>query len=170
MPCFPPAAGTLLATGTSGGQAVPDLAASLCESLNNLRDRLSSLVTPVEVAQIEKDIEATLTKWGEDAAQSSLNNLNHVRQVMMAVATSAAAIADRDHRYTHRFKQLTERLRSAARVHDIETMRRSVIDSASEMKTSRWSSSTSQNRPSCTSTRWFCDTRSQSLTANPPAR
>ncbi len=127
--------GTLLATGTSGGQAVPDLADSLCENLNNLRDRLSSLVTPGEVAQIEEDIEAALTKWGEDAVQSSLNNLNQVRQVMMAVATSAAAIADRDLRYTHHFKQLTERLRSAARVRDIETMRRSVIDSASEMKT-----------------------------------
>jgi diguanylate cyclase (GGDEF)-like protein len=126
---------TLLATGKSGGQAVPDLAASLRESLNSLRERLSSLVTPAEVAHIEEDIEAALSRWGEDAVQSSLNNLNQVREVMMAVAASAAAITDRDHRYTHRFKQLTERLHSVAKVHDIETIRRSVIDSASEMKT-----------------------------------
>ncbi|MGD1071645.1 MAG: GGDEF domain-containing protein [Bryobacteraceae bacterium] len=125
---------TLLAAGKSGGQAVPDLAASLRDGMNSLHDRLSALVTPAEVAHIEEDIEATLATWGKDAVQSSLDNLNRVREVMMALAASAAAIADRDHRYTDRFKQLTERLQSAAKVHDIGTMRRSVIDSASEIK------------------------------------
>jgi diguanylate cyclase (GGDEF)-like protein len=126
---------TLLAAGTSGGQAVPDLAASLRGTLNSLSERLSSVVTPSEVASIETDIEAALAGWGQEAIQSSLDNLNQVREVMMTVAASAAAIADRDHRYTHRFKELSGRLHSAAKLHDIETMRRSVIESASEMKT-----------------------------------
>jgi len=125
---------TLLATARSGGKAVPDRAASLSGSLNSLRERLCSQVTAEEVAQIEEDIETALDVWGEDAVQSSLDNLNEVRSVMMAVAASAAAIADRDHRYTDRIKRLTGRLDTAARMHNIETMRRSVIDSASEMK------------------------------------
>jgi diguanylate cyclase (GGDEF)-like protein len=125
---------TLIATAKSGGKAVPDRAANLSENLNSLRERLCSLVTPDEVAHIEKDIEAVLAGWGEEAVQSSLDNLNQVRDVMMAVAASAAAIADRDHRHTDRVKRLTERLHAAARMHNIEAMRRSVIDSASEMK------------------------------------
>ena len=125
---------TLLATAKSGGKAVPDRAAGLSESLNSLRERLGSLVTPEEVAHIEQAIEAVLAAWGEDAVQSSLDNLNQVRDVMMAVAASAAAIADRDHRHTDRVKRLTERLQTAAKMHNIEIMRRSVIDSASEMK------------------------------------
>lgn len=125
---------TLLATAKSGGKAVPDRSAGLSESLNSLRERLGPLVTPDEVAHIEKDIEAALAGWGEDAAQSSLDNLNQVRDVMMAVAASAAAIADRDDRYTHRVKRLTERLQTTAKMHSIETMRRSVLDSAAEMK------------------------------------
>ncbi len=125
---------TLLAAGKSGGRAVPQLAAALQESLDSLRERLSSLPLRDDVATIEKDIEAALVKWGEDAVQSSLENLNQIREMMMAVAASGVAIAERDHRYTHRFKELTERLQSVSKVHDIETMRRSVIDSASEMK------------------------------------
>lgn len=126
---------TLIAIGNSGGRAVPGLAASLRESLNPLHERLSSPITPGEVTHIEQDIEGALARWGEDAVQSSLDNLNQVREAMMAMAASAAAIADRDHRYTDRFTQLGERLHSVAKVHDIETMRRSVVESASEMKT-----------------------------------
>jgi diguanylate cyclase (GGDEF)-like protein len=126
---------TLLSTGKSGGQAVPHLAATLQESLNSLRARLSSAVARDEVAPVEAEIEAVLAKWGTDAVESSLANLNQIREMMMAVAASGAAIEERDHRYTHRFKKLTERLQSASKVQDIETMRRSVIDSASEMKT-----------------------------------
>jgi diguanylate cyclase (GGDEF)-like protein len=125
---------TLHATAEAGGRAVPDRAAGLSEKLNSLRERLSTLVTPDEVAHIGEDIEAALAGWGEDAVQSSLDNLNQVRNVMMAVAASAAAIADRDHRHTDRVKRLTERLQTAAKMHTIETMRRSVIESASEMK------------------------------------
>ena len=73
-----------------------------------------------------------LAKWGTDAV-NSLENLNQIREMMMAVAASGAAI-EREIAATDRFKRLTERLQSAAKVHDIETMRRSVIDSASEMK------------------------------------
>ena len=50
---------------------------------------------------------------------------------MMAVAASAAAIADR---YTDRVKQLTEHIQTAAKMHNTETMSRSVLDSAAEMK------------------------------------
>jgi diguanylate cyclase (GGDEF)-like protein len=114
--------------------AVPDRARSLSESMNSLRERLCSLATPDEVAHIEEEIEAVLAGWGKEAVRSSLDSLNQVRDVMMAVAASAAAIADRDHRHTDRVKRLTERLQTAAKMQNIETMRWSMIDSASEMK------------------------------------
>lgn len=127
--------GLLLSAAKSAGQAVPALAAALSQNLNALRERLGTLVTPDEVAGVQTEIEAEFAAWGEKAAQCSLENLNQIREVMMTVATSAAAIADRDHRYTDRFKDLAVKLHSAAKVNDIEAMRRSVIENAAEMKT-----------------------------------
>ncbi|HTA43210.1 MAG TPA: GGDEF domain-containing protein [Bryobacteraceae bacterium] len=125
----------LLSAAKSGGQAVPSLAAEFSRSLNALREKLGTLTTPSEVESIQTDIETEFAAWGENAAKSSLENLNQIKEVMMTVASSAAAIADRDHRYTDRFKDLASRLQTAARVNDLEKMRRSVVDSASEIKT-----------------------------------
>lgn len=125
----------LIAVAKSGGQAVPALATSFHKSLSALRERLGTATTPDEVVTIQADVESALVTWGDHAAKSSLENLNQIREVMMTVATSAASISDRDHRYTDRFKELATRLHSVARVADIETMRRSVVDSAAEMKT-----------------------------------
>jgi diguanylate cyclase len=125
---------TLIATAQSGGLAVPTLAGNFRENLNLLQRQLSSAASPSDVARLEEEIEREISQWGDAASQSSLDNLKQIREVMMAVAASAAAIAERDHRYANRFKNLTDRLQSVARLDDVASMRSSVVESASELK------------------------------------
>jgi len=124
----------LAAAAQAGGQAVPVLAKSLHDDLKAVKEQFSAGVSPGDVARLQGEIEARLSKWGEDSAQISLDNLNQIREVMMAVASSAAAIADRDDRYTKRLTNLTQRFQAVANIGDVNTMRRTVVESAAEMK------------------------------------
>lgn len=118
----------------AGSRAVPVLAESLHDDLLALQQQFSSGVSPDDVRELQGQIKARLAKWGDDSAQASLDNLNQIRDVMMAVASSAAAIANRDHRYATRLSNLQQRFQTVARITSIDAMRRTVIESAAEMK------------------------------------
>lgn len=122
-------------TVRSCSRAVPPGASGLYQILKHLRPRLGGTLTPAEIADIQQEFDGGLLKWEEKAEQISKDNVANVREIMMAVAASASAIARRDSQNTDRFNKVTEELQSIAKIDDLNAMRLSVVRSASEIRT-----------------------------------
>jgi diguanylate cyclase len=126
---------TLTAVGKAGAQAMPHLAAAFAQKLNQLRDNLSGDLTLEEVAGVQQGVDLELAQWGESAAQYSNDKAKEIKEIMVAVAATAAAVGERDQRYASQFNGLTARLQSIAKLDDLSSIRRSVVESATELKT-----------------------------------
>lgn len=125
----------LMAMAKAGAQAMPHLGANLLQKLNSLRDNVNASVSAGEMADIEQNVELELAQWGERAAQYSNDKAKEIKEIMVAVAATAAAVGERDQRYSSQFNGLTTRLQSIAKLDDLSSIRRSVVASASELKT-----------------------------------
>ncbi len=113
---------------------MPAIASGLHELLKHVKQRLSATLTPADAGEIQQEFDAGLLKWEEEAAKISKENIAHVREIMIAVASSATAIVKRDRRYSERFSKVTEELSSIGRMEDLIAIRRSVIRITSEIR------------------------------------
>jgi len=120
--------------GRAGAQALTHLGPDLRQKLSLVQEELSGDVTPDQIIQARGSIEATLTEWGETAEEYSREKTKEIKEIMVAVAATAAAVGERDQRYSSQFVLLTERLQSIAALDDLSSIRRSVLESASELK------------------------------------
>jgi diguanylate cyclase (GGDEF)-like protein len=125
----------LTAMGNAGAEAMPHLGAGLLQKLNGMRESLADNVNPDEMAAVQQGLEAELARWGESAARYSNEKANEIKEIMVAVAATAAAVGERDQRYSSQFSGLTTRLQSIAKLDDLSAIRRSVVESATELKT-----------------------------------
>lgn len=114
-------------------QVTPPLGAELSEKLNLVRANIPENVTPGELTALQQSVDLELAKWGEDAAQRFSKLEKEIKDVMIALAATAAAAGERDTRYCGQFSGLTTKLRSVARLEDLSSMRQSVLESATEL-------------------------------------
>ena len=126
---------TLTAMARAGAQAMPHLGSGLLERMGILQENLSGNVTPGELASVQQGVELQLGQWGDSAAQYSKDSAREVREMMIAVAATAEALGERDQRYSNQFSGLTTKLHSIAELEDLSSIRRSVVQSATELKT-----------------------------------
>jgi diguanylate cyclase (GGDEF)-like protein len=124
----------LTAMGKAGGQAMPHLAATLQQALNQLRESLKGEVAPADMNTVQQSLDRELAQWGASAAQYSHDKAKEVKEIMVAVAATAASVGERDQRYASQFNGLTTRLQSIAKLDDLSSIRRSVVESANELK------------------------------------
>lgn len=124
----------LASTVRSCSRAVPPLAEGLHEVLSHINQRLASTLTPPDAGDIQQEFDAGLLRWEREAEQLSKDNIAHVKEIMMAVAASASAIAKRSRRQSEQFSKVTEELTSVGRMEDLIAIRRSVIRITSEIK------------------------------------
>lgn len=122
------------AIAKAGAQAIPPLGAGLLQKLNSLRENLPLAATPDQLTTTQTEFEQELGHWGESAAQYSNNKEKEIREIMIAVAVSAEALAERDQRYASQFGGLTTRLHSIAAMEDLSTIRHSVVQSAEDLR------------------------------------
>jgi len=94
----------------AGALAIPPLGAGLLAKLNAVQENVPAQATPDQVAAARAEFEQELGQWSESAAQYSNNKEKEIRDIMIAVAVSAEALAERDHRYAGQFGGLTTRL------------------------------------------------------------
>jgi diguanylate cyclase (GGDEF)-like protein len=122
------------AIAKAGAQAIPPLGAGLLAKLNLIHEGLPREAGKEQMNAARGEFEQHLEVWGESAAQYSRDKEKEIRDIMIAVAVSAEALAERDQRYASQFGGLTTRLHSIAAMKDLSTMRRSVVQSAEEIK------------------------------------
>lgn len=125
----------LASMAKAGSLAMPHLGAGLERKLNLIRENLSVNLAPGELAEVQLGVDRELAQWGESAAQYSKDKANEIKEIMVAVAAAAAAVGERDQRYSSQFTGLATRLHSIAGLEDLSSVRRSVLASATELKT-----------------------------------
>ena len=126
---------TIRSIAEAGALAMPHLGEGLRQELGLLRESLSVDISPAKVSDLEQSIDCALAKWGESAAQFSRDKAKEIREIVVAVATTTGALGERDQRYSNRVNGLSTRLQSIARLEDLSAVRRSVLESATELKT-----------------------------------
>jgi diguanylate cyclase (GGDEF)-like protein len=122
------------AVARAGAQAIPPLGAGLLAKLNAVQENLPPQPVADQVAAAQGEFERELGLWSESAAQYSTEKEKEIRDIMIAVAVSAEALAERDQRYASQFGGLTTRLHSIAALEDLSAIRRSVLQSAEDMR------------------------------------
>lgn len=124
----------LRAMGMCGAQACPAVGSALQESLANLQASLSAQPTATVVTETEEKVEEELKKWGGEAAEYYREKANEVKEIMLVLAGTAEIMAARDQRYAGQLGKMTGRLQAAADLEDISSIRKSIVQSASILK------------------------------------
>lgn len=124
----------LLAIARAGSEATPYLGDSLHAQLKALSDALGEAAAPDRVREVHAEANRGLSEWGKTASGYLREKANEVRELMIAVANAAASTTERDQRYANRMQELTNQLQSIAKLDDLSTVRRSLTQSASELR------------------------------------
>ncbi len=114
-------------------RANPRLGGDLGKKLTLIREKLSGTITPGQLAELQQSADQELSKWGDTASQYSGDIASEIKDVMIAVAATASAVAERDERYSGQFNGLATKLQSVAKLEDLSGMRRSVLESTTQL-------------------------------------
>src|SRR5580700_497550 len=101
---------SLTAVGVGATQICPQLGETFQRDLLKLRDQLGPEAAPDAVAQTGKQVAEELRQWGETASEHLQQTARHVKEIMLIVAETAQAVAERDQRYAHQFVDFAEQL------------------------------------------------------------
>jgi diguanylate cyclase (GGDEF)-like protein len=124
----------LLAIARAAGEATPYLGPSFQQKLKGLNEGLGDAPAPDRMLDVHREADREIAAWAEEAAGYLHHKAREVKEIMIAVANAAASTSERDHRYAGRFNQLTTSLQSIARLEDLTTIRRSLVESAEELR------------------------------------
>jgi diguanylate cyclase (GGDEF)-like protein len=125
---------SLTVIGASATQICPHLGEEVQHDLLNLRDRLSTDVTPDAVAETGKQVEQELAKWGESTSTYFQQTAHDVKEIMLAVAETTQALGDRDHRFAGEFHGFAGQLAAIGNLGDLTKIRESLGKSAHQLK------------------------------------
>jgi len=124
----------LLAIARAAGEVTPHLAQSFQQKLKALNEGLGAAPAPDLMREVHREVDREITAWGKGAGGYFRDKANEVREMMIVVANAAASTTERDQRYAGRFRELTASLQSIARLEDLTSVRRSLVDRAAELK------------------------------------
>ncbi len=125
---------SLTAIGISATQICPHLGEDFQRDLLNLRDQLTPQAVPDAVAQTGQQVEEELLKWGESASEYLQQTAHDVKEIMLIVATTAQAVAERDQRYARQFGEFAEQLSAIGNLDDLSKIRQSLGKSAHQLR------------------------------------
>jgi diguanylate cyclase (GGDEF)-like protein len=109
-----------------------ELEKCLSEALRGVEEK-----SPVEVvAEAGEKVDRELLEWGRKTARHFQQKASEVKDILLAMAQTAASVGERDQRCAEQISGVTAKLRSIASLDDISEMRRSIETSAAELKTS----------------------------------
>jgi diguanylate cyclase (GGDEF)-like protein len=131
---------TKLFTATLGviGESVAEDASphslELDQSLKRLARRLAADPSEKEAAKIGRQVELELREWGKRAALDKRTIAGHVKELLVALAHAFTSVDNRNHGYSERFVELTDRFGKVANFNDLTTIRTSLVEQVKELK------------------------------------
>ncbi len=124
----------LVAIARAADEATPYLGDSFQQQLQALGEALGETPPPDRIRETHSEANREIALWSQAASGYLGEKAREVREIMIAVANAAASTAERDKRYSGRFKDLTSHLQSIAKLEDLTSVRRSLVESAAELK------------------------------------
>jgi diguanylate cyclase (GGDEF)-like protein len=125
---------SLLSMGQNGARACPVVGADLQRNLTGLEGRLHRNLTPALFEVTRKKVEDELGQWSGRTADYLKARAKDAKELLVALANTAESLGERDQRYAGQFSQFTARLRAIADLEDLNQLRASVAQRASELK------------------------------------
>ena len=125
----------LSATGAFGLEACPSLGVEFQEQLFNLQKSLEAKATPQLITETHQQFETELKRASAHAADQLKRTAEELKELIVALARTSESLGERDHRYTARFQDFTNRLHAMAKLDDLTKIRQSLVASAMELKT-----------------------------------
>ncbi len=125
----------LVAMGQSGAQACPAVGQDLQENLKTLEKRIAGDVTTPLVQELDGHVTEQLRQWGEQAAAHYKAQAAEVKELLIVLANTAAAVGERDQSYTKNLNQFTSRLKTISNLDDLTQVRASLLQQATELRT-----------------------------------
>ena len=124
----------LLAMGESGQHAVPSVGNRLNRKMSELHDALERAPTPSALDKVSEQVQSELSHWAECALQHENENERELETIMRVVGEAAATIRTKDEKYSRELGKLMSGMQSMAGLNDIAAMRKSIIDTATLLK------------------------------------
>ncbi len=118
----------LVTTGEASHLAVPDLGDNLQRKLSELAASLSIETHPELIGNANHVAQTEIVRWAEQAVQRREASERDHREIIDVMAKAVESVTERDERYAREVGNLSERLRAAAGVNDMATIRRSIIE------------------------------------------
>jgi len=125
---------SLDAMGTSAALVCPHLGEGLHTSLTALQQKLVEGASSDVVASTGNEVRNELNAWGKGTAQYLKTLTEEVKGLLLTVADSTKAVADRDQTYAKRLDAFAGTLRTIGQLDDITRIRESIQESATQIK------------------------------------
>lgn len=125
---------TLVAIARSGAQACPAVSQDLQATSRTLEKRLGADVTPAVMQKVNQQLADQLQRWGEQASAHYKTQAAEVKELLIAMAQTAAAVGERDQSYTQNLNQFTTRLKTISNLDDLTQVRASLVQQATELR------------------------------------
>ncbi len=124
----------LSATGAFGLEACPSLGVEFQEQLFNLQKSLEAKATPQLITETHQQFENELKRASAHAADHLKRTAAELKELIVALARTSESLGERDHRYTARFQDFSNRLHALSKIDDLSKIRQSLVESARELK------------------------------------
>jgi diguanylate cyclase (GGDEF)-like protein len=125
---------TLLAVAKNGVRACPALGSDLQQALEGLQRRLSFDISLSLVRGTGKQVEEQLQQWSGRTAEYFKAKTNDVKELLIALASTAESMGKQDQRYAKQLGDFTSQLQTIADLDDLAQMRASLVKRAAELK------------------------------------
>jgi diguanylate cyclase (GGDEF)-like protein len=126
---------SLLAMADCGRRALPNLSEDLSRRLTEIEKSLARPVEPEKISSAARDAQTELSNWAGKANEHHSENEREMKEIIAALSRAAESVSARDEKYSLEIGGLSGKLKGIASLNDLPTIRRSIMESASALKT-----------------------------------
>jgi diguanylate cyclase (GGDEF)-like protein len=127
---------TLTDVGRCSVDVCSSTGAALENTLVKTADGLAASRSADLLAASAAQVRASLKEWSHNTARHFQQKAGEVKQILLAMAQTTAAVTQRDQRCTDQLTSITASLQRIASLDDISAMRRAIEHSAANLKAS----------------------------------
>jgi len=120
--------------GHSGEAACPALGKDLKSGITQIEEKLVGELDEARLKASEAEVRNHLRKWGSETARHYQQKTDEVKEILITMARTAESVGERDTRCAAQLNQVTTRLKAIGNLEDLSQIRRSIEESAVELK------------------------------------
>jgi diguanylate cyclase (GGDEF)-like protein len=123
------AGGDAVILASPGSKPSVELSRGLTEISNSFPEP-----TPDGIREVNTEVKAMLTKWGALTAGELRAAADETKGLLLILASTAATMGDRDHRYTTELGEFTFDLHNLANFEELKQIREALVEKAGELR------------------------------------